>query len=760
MSFGAFAYSTLPPEGSINMEAYPGGINSVNVVGDYSVNRDADAFVSLYRGNDLLVRIPASSVNDIKCVSGYDVVDHGQLEVYFFGMTGPGANGGDYTVKFDAGLFNDYATGVPNEEVSFSYSVPYKTQEFIQSISPAIGVAEELSEFTITLVEGATATGASFSLIKTGSTEVEYPVTASVNGNVITLKTAAPITEKGTYSLALEGLTVNYNGLSVAYNGVTMGGINWSYTIMDKTGVPAVTPVPGTYMGFEAFTADCFVGGQTLQKNVFFTLNFEEDLMYVLMGRPYWVRLNDDGTEDSSTKILLAILQGQVNDEATGTASVAKRFAYVGPSTNDVTQLISSPGKYRLVIPSGCYSLQGVGLNPVNTFDYEIIANDNFKYVLAPVDGSKLKQLEYVTVTFDEGMIIDMTPTSYATITDGITRYTLNGKLTDGLTNEVTFYLSHPITESGTWQFISPSSGFNVNGVSPVVTATYIVDADMVVEEHTYTLTPAPGSELNELSSFVLEYEGFNFFGLTGQGAPVLTNGTESYSLECYSQYPDGTGYVMTLTEPITTPGQYFLSIPANYLEVMCFDENWERVPGTDLFRNGTIYEAYNVVPETVEVSYVLTPATGASFDDDNVLTAITLEFPDAESIQAMMINPVISNGTDSQTLTYNVVDNKAIFDISEALTTGEWTFNLNANAFYVTYADGKSGSSPAIEATYSVVYTPAESGVAGVEAAEGNVTVYNAAGVCLLNNAPAEALSTLEPGFYIVNGKKVVLTK
>ncbi|MDE5653344.1 MAG: hypothetical protein K2I48_07755 [Muribaculaceae bacterium] len=49
----------------------------------------------------------------------------------------------------------------------------------------------------------------------------------------------------------------------------------------------------------------------------------------------------------------------------------------------------------------------------------------------------------------------------------------------------------------------------------------------------------------------------------------------------------------------------------------------------------------------------------------------------------------------------------------------------------------------------------------AGIEEIIGeaaNVTVYDLSGVQILDNAPAEALSTLPAGLYIVNGKKVAL--
>ncbi len=41
---------------------------------------------------------------------------------------------------------------------------------------------------------------------------------------------------------------------------------------------------------------------------------------------------------------------------------------------------------------------------------------------------------------------------------------------------------------------------------------------------------------------------------------------------------------------------------------------------------------------------------------------------------------------------------------------------------------------------------------------ADETYTVYNAAGILLLNNADAAALRTLTPGLYIINGRKLMV--
>lgn len=67
-------------------------------------------------------------------------------------------------------------------------------------------------------------------------------------------------------------------------------------------------------------------------------------------------------------------------------------------------------------------------------------------------------------------------------------------------------------------------------------------------------------------------------------------------------------------------------------------------------------------------------------------------------------------------------------------------------------YAEGRSN------AAVASFVMPEVSGVDSMGANAGLVTVYNAAGILLLENAPADALKTLPAGLYIVNGRKMML--
>jgi hypothetical protein len=85
----------------------------------------------------------------------------------------------------------------------------------------------------------------------------------------------------------------------------------------------------------------------------------------------------------------------------------------------------------------------------------------------------------------------------------------------------------------------------------------------------------------------------------------------------------------------------------------------------------------------------------------------------------------------------------------------GVYTFTLPAGTF--VFADGESLDE--IEFTYTVV--PETSGVDSVAAANSElVDVYSIDGVCVLRGAEKSNVSSLAPGVYLVNGKKVLVRK
>ncbi|MDE7159794.1 MAG: hypothetical protein K2O24_02970 [Muribaculaceae bacterium] len=105
---------------------------------------------------------------------------------------------------------------------------------------------------------------------------------------------------------------------------------------------------------------------------------------------------------------------------------------------------------------------------------------------------------------------------------------------------------------------------------------------------------------------------------------------------------------------------------------------------------------------------------------------------------------------------TLSVADNRGVI-IPEGITpvNGDYMMILAPGLYSGFFNNDFINSSP-----YQYRYTIYNESVnvEGLEASEENVTVYNLAGVRLLDNAEPAALHTLPAGLYIVNGRKLVI--
>ena len=109
-----------------------------------------------------------------------------------------------------------------------------------------------------------------------------------------------------------------------------------------------------------------------------------------------------------------------------------------------------------------------------------------------------------------------------------------------------------------------------------------------------------------------------------------------------------------------------------------------------------------------------------------------------------------------------SVYDVKIIFENAE-----EGIYVITIPEGYLMVSDIEEGSynSQPINITFTVDYSSEEipdgptGGVSGIEAdANGNYIIYNLNGVNVANTGDASAISNLNKGIYIINGKKVIV--
>ena len=167
---------------------------------------------------------------------------------------------------------------------------------------------------------------------------------------------------------------------------------------------------------------------------------------------------------------------------------------------------------------------------------------------------------------------------------------------------------------------------------------------------------------------------------------------------------------------------------------------------------------SWNLVKQK-EYEVKVTPVEGSTVKE---LKDFTVEFVGAKTVEENFATGIAVRSKDYkyngvvESIEYdNSGENAAVkITLKEALANdGEYLLQIYPSAFFL---DGCQ-SSPEVKVNYTVDHTV---GVEGIEADNGKYTVTNLAGIVVLRNANAAALSKLPAGLYIVNGKKVLLNK
>lgn len=215
--------------------------------------------------------------------------------------------------------------------------------------------------------------------------------------------------------------------------------------------------------------------------------------------------------------------------------------------------------------------------------------------------------------------------------------------------------------------------------------------------------------------------------------------------------------------------GYYTLVIPDG-----SFMAEGQLLKGTEI-----VYHYQSEIPSE-DLEYVLTPSAGAKIatGEEFSLPGISLYFPkaklvDTKSYPATLktpdgrtltkVSPEIV-GANGEKMTLNPVNIIWKFTIpSNVWPEGQYVFEVKPGYVYVDmgWADeneGVDGNFKGLTATY-IVDSSVGVVLVGIEAAD-SYNVYTPDGrIVKLNAAPAE-MTVLEPGIYIINGKKVKVVK
>lgn len=392
---------------------------------------------------------------------------------------------------------------------------------------------------------------------------------------------------------------------------------------------------------------------------------------------------------------------------------------------------IAEAGTWTMTIAPGTFSFNGESNGEI-TAKYTI--SDGSKYadmLVNPADGAVVKSLSTIKITlpcidpnYESMLDYNEEVLPLLTVKDGDEVVAEFGELGEPSEDSegntiVPIILSKSITEAGTYTIDIPEKAFVekawsdledgmvvVEGgfVTPAYTGTVIVNPNAASVCDDYTLDPANGSSVSEISVVKITFNQISaeeyFSGWEFPNA-TFTNGDSTVeAIVNYDWMGESENRVMTVTPidaeeeftPITEAGKWTMTIGAG-----TFSFNGES--------NGVITAEYTV--GGVATVYPITPESGSVVDN---LSEIKIEFPGVTEVEYNDL-PVTLNGTEYNASSTDVLGtgNSRTVYFRNPTKDGEYTVTFPAGAFTL---DGEASKEATAFYTFqsSYVLTP-ESG-------------------------------------------------
>lgn len=317
------------------------------------------------------------------------------------------------------------------------------------------------------------------------------------------------------------------------------------------------------------------------------------------------------------------------------------------------------------------------------------------KYTLSPADKAELLSLKQVTVTFSYPGEVTIADKSKVTLKDAKgTAVAISGvALASGTKNKVniTFAELAPGTymlnaAEGAFTYIFAETKKNV----PAITATYTVPAK---PELKYTLSPASGAKLEELSSVMLTFSSPTAATLK-DASKITLMGADKKAVAVQVKAVEGKQGTFTVSFNKLTPGTYTLTAAQGAFVYT--------LANTEL-QVGAITATYTV-EAAADIKWALSPVPG----DYEAMNSLTLTFTSNKEIALADQSKVTLKNVLGMAVTLKDIKkdgNK--FTISfDKLGTGPYTFEAAQGAFTYTFV-GETMQVEAITAKYTILAPP-----------------------------------------------------
>ncbi|MDE5813195.1 MAG: hypothetical protein K2H72_02815, partial [Muribaculaceae bacterium] len=503
----------------------------------------------------------------------------------------------------------------------------------------------------------------------------------------------------------------------------------------------------------------------------------------------FFKAVNVDLTPDAKASIKDAA--GNVLSDYTVALTMDKDYYSDRIILAEIQPAITTTGKYSLVLDANsaaCYREWNGDKrnNEEYVLPFEIKNPTDSRVSPSSGSGRAMSELSKVTVTYANAAKVERGSGAVTLLAeDGVTPlegYTVEAAAASDNTGTIT--ISPAITKSGTYKikveagtFLCMLSENDAEGVeSRERMLTYIVQDPTVIT----SIDPADGKEdMEKLDRITFTFA--NDITITATTTPEVTvededgnNVIEDEDIEVSFRI-NGNQARIVFDPAITTPGYLTVTVPAGTFSAMlATDERAVEVEEQELtysikpgLYEGSVefaHESGDEIPATLERVFITFPEAEYVAINNDVEDPITLTHDTSVKVNGPQEARAMAASVADEETTYAVTakkvegeENKIELSIYPKISKeGQATIVIPEGKFMV------EGKHPTKSATTTFLVKGesgnVESWINDVLGDESEVTVISINGVVIMKDVPASELRTLEPGIYIINGKRVVI--
>lgn len=366
--------------------------------------------------------------------------------------------------------------------------------------------------------------------------------------------------------------------------------------------------------------------------------------------------------------------------------------------TYTLTEEIVKAGTYTVKFPAGSFEIDGSTYDEDITLTYIVDGSLEPAYWLttSPEDGSTVKSLSTISVTFDDYTSVNCTSYLYLYSDEELTTQATYGKPSvEG--NTVTFTLAKEITEAGTYYLVIKSGKVvldNTSSTTEDIVLTYTVEP----LPYNMTIDPADQSEVESLSTITITFDDYDEITKCSGSPYVYTADGEYVTYGSYTV--ENNTLTITLKKEVTDAGSYIVKVggSAVYLGPQ---ENYETSTAFNL--EYTIPSAE--IEEDVTTVSLVTPAEGSSIETFEAGYIVQFDVQSTKTISDVTYTIVnAETGEYLKTLSYLTYNSETGYYEGEIIydtdvETGTYTITVKV---YTT----SSSSTAELEQTFTIYGT------------------------------------------------------